>query len=107
MRAEERGMSGSVQEVETLDQIGIDLEERFGFFRFTGKSARGEYAALMGSIERRRAVGVGFGENYLPVGNHAVHVIDRDANELFEQIKGLLVAELIEPVPSLVGIVNL
>ncbi len=42
--------------------MAIDFEKRFGFLRFPGKGARREYAALMGSIERRRAIGVRFGE---------------------------------------------
>src|SRR5260370_39574182 len=85
----------------------MDLEERFGLLGFARKSARGEYAALMRSIERRSAIGVGLGENHLAVGNHAVHMIDRAGNELLQQIKGLLIAELVEPVPQLIGVMNL
>ena len=77
----------------------VDLEERFGFLGLTGKSARGEYTALMRGIEGRRAVGMRFGEDNTALGNHAVHVIDRARNELLQQIKGLLIAELVEPVP--------
>ncbi len=61
--------------------------ERFGFFGFAGKSARGEDAALMRGIERRRAVGVSLGESDAALGNDAVDVKDGAGNELLEQIK--------------------
>src|SRR5256885_17147452 len=87
--------------------MAIDLEKGFGFLAFTRKSARGEYAALMRGVQRRRAIGMGFGEDNAALGNHAVHVIDRAGNELLQQIKRLLIAELVEPVPQLVGVMNL
>src|SRR3989475_2801929 len=97
--AEELGVSHSAHEAKSLQQIAIDFEERFGFFRFTRKSARGEYAALMRGVKRRRAVGVGFGESDAAIGNHAVDVIDGAGKELLEQVKRLLVAELVQPAP--------
>ena len=53
----------------------------------------------MRGIERRRAIRVCFSEGDAALGNDAVNVIDRAGNELLQQIKGLLVAELVEPVP--------
>src|SRR5437879_6694388 len=50
---------------------------------------------------------MGFGEDNRALGNHAVYVIDRAGNEFLQQIKGLLIAKLLEPVPQLVGVMNL
>src|SRR5205823_2324644 len=80
--------------------MAIDLEERFGFFRFTRKGARREYAAVMRSIERRRTVCVSFSESNTALPNHAVDMIDRAGNELLKQIERLLIAELVEPWPE-------
>jgi len=71
--------------------------ERFGFFGFARKSARGENAAFMGGVERRGAIGVSFGEREAAIGNHAVDVKNCPGNKLLEQVKGLLIAELVEP----------
>src|SRR5712671_7082579 len=60
----------------------------------------------MRSIERRRSISMCFGEDNTALGNDAVDVKDGAGNELLEQIKGLLVAELVEPVPQLVGVIN-
>src|SRR5882762_2103107 len=100
-------MGHSAYKTKALDQIAIDFEERFGFFRFTRKGTRGEYPALVGGIERRRAIGVSFGEGNTALGNHAVDVIDHARNEFLKQIERLLIAELVQPVPQLVGVMNL
>src|SRR5438045_9723372 len=76
--------------------MAIDIDERFGFFRFTRKGARREYAAVMRSIERRRTVCVSFSESNTALPNHAVDMIDRAGNELLKQIERLLIAELVE-----------
>ncbi len=53
----------------------------------------------MRGIERRRAVGMGFGEDNSALRDHAVDVKDRAGNKLLEQVERLLIAELVEPVP--------
>src|SRR6266481_4172454 len=50
---------------------------------------------------------MGFSEDNSALGNDAVHVIDGAGNELLQQIKRLLIAELVEPVPQLIGVMNL
>ena len=44
-----------------------------------------------------------FGEDNFALGGHAIDVVDAAGNELFEQIVGLVVAQLIEPGPELAG----
>src|SRR5258708_40189455 len=70
------------------------------------QGARGENAARMRYVERRRAISVGLGEEHFAVGDHAVHVVDDAGNELLEKIEGLLVAELLQPGPEIVGLMN-
>src|SRR5260370_36071410 len=94
VRPKELRMGHSAHEAEPLKQIAIDFEERFAFFRLTRKRARGEYAALMRGIERRRAIGMGVGEDNTAFCNITVNVIDGAVNELLKQIKGLLKAHL-------------
>src|SRR5258705_13322317 len=59
----------------------------------------------MGDVQRRRTVDVGLGEEYFTIGNYAVQVVDGAGDELLEEIKRLLIAELIEPGPQVVGLV--
>ena len=47
---------------------------------------RGEDAAFVRNIERRRAVGVRFGEDNFAFGDDAVDMEDAAGNELLEQI---------------------
>src|SRR6267378_4281353 len=100
-------MGHSAYKTEALDQIAIDFEERFGFFRFTRKGARREYAAVMRGIERRRTVRVSFTEGNTALPNHAVDMIDPARNELLKQVERLLIAELVEPWPELFLRMNL
>src|SRR5260370_7487029 len=95
-------MGDSAHKTEALDEIAIDFEERFGFFRFTRESARREYSALMRGVERRRAIGVSFGEGNTALGNHPVDLIDRPRNQCLKQPPRLLLADLPPPVPHLV-----
>jgi len=60
----------------------------------------------MRDVQRRRTVDMGLGEEYFTLGNYAVHVVDRTGNELLEEIKGLLIAELIEPRPQVIGLMD-
>src|SRR5260370_34246829 len=52
VRPQELRMGHSAYETEALDQTAIDFEERCGFLRFTRKSARRKYPALVRGIER-------------------------------------------------------
>src|SRR2546425_11877459 len=62
---------------------------------------------MMGGCERWRAVRMRLGKNNFALGRHTVDVVDRPGNKLFEQIKGLLISQLIEPRPELFRLLNL
>ena len=90
----------AAQKTQAFQQSAIEIEERFGFHRVARQRSRGEDAALMRSIERGRAIGVGLRELYIFFGHYAVYVEHRAGNELLEQVEGLLIAELLEERPE-------
>src|SRR5260370_24816224 len=94
-------MGHAAHEAKALDLFAIDFEQRFSFFRFTRKSARREYAAVMRSIERRCTVRLSLGEGHTALPNHAIEMIARPGNELPNQVARLLVAEPVGPRPEL------
>src|SRR5215470_4228447 len=60
----------------------------------------------MRNVERRRAVGVRLSEEDLPLTDDAIDVKDASRNELFEQIRRLIIAQALEPWPKFVGHMN-
>src|SRR5882762_1195754 len=106
VRFQELGVRHSAKIAEAFDYAAIYFEQVFGFGSIALQRAGGEDAALMRDVQRRRTVDVGLGEEYFTLGNYAVHVVDRAGNELLEEIKRLLIAELIEPGPEVVGFVD-
>jgi hypothetical protein len=101
------GVCDSSKEAQLIENFSIHFEECFSVDGIARKCARGEYAALVRSLQRRRAVRVSLREDNLAFGSHAIDMIDAAGNELFEQIVRLMVAKLIEPGPELGGLVNL
>src|SRR5579883_471923 len=100
------GMSNTTNQAEGADEIAVHIEESARISRKGRKRPRGEDTAGVGNVERGGAIGVGFSEKDFALGNDAVHVEDLSGNELFEQIEGLLVAELAEQVQEFLGAMN-
>ena len=99
-------MCNSTNQSQRFDHFAIEPVERFGFGRVSRKRACSENASVMRSVERRRAVGMGFGEDHLAFGNDAVNVKNVPSDKLLEQVIRLRVAELIEVGPQFVRLVD-
>src|SRR6204780_2358743 len=106
MGAQEFGVRDAAYQAQRLDQFAIDLLQQLYFRGGAQKRARSEHASLVRSIERRRAVGVGLGENDFAFGNDAIHVEDVAGYKLLEQVMRLFVAQLIEQRPQIRGGMN-
>src|SRR6267154_3283968 len=106
VRFQEFGVGHAAEIAEAFDYAAIYFEQVFGFGSIALQRASGEDAALMRDVQRRRTVDVGLGEEHFTLGDYAVHVADGAGNELLEEIKRLLIAELIEPGPQVVGLVD-
>src|SRR5712671_6506979 len=99
-------VSHSAKIAEAFDHVTIHFQKIFGFGGIARQSTGGEDAALMRDVQGGRTVDVWLGQEYFTLGNDTVHVVDGAGNELLEKIKGLLIAELIEPRPQVVRIVD-
>ena len=100
---EEFGVRDAADQAQTFNEFRVDFFQRQSVGGVARHGASGEHAALMGDVEGRSAVGVGFGEQHGAFGDDAVDVEDVAGNELFKEILGLAVAELVEPAPEVVG----
>src|SRR5207248_11694556 len=78
----------------------MDFFQCTSFFSVPGQRARGKNATLMRSFQWRCTVSMGFSKNNLALGSHAIDVVDRSGNKLFQQIKRLLIPQLLEPGPQ-------
>src|SRR5215470_7469417 len=106
MGAQEFGVRDAANRAESFDDVAIDLEQRLRLRAIARERAGTENTALVRYIERRRTVGMGIGEDHFTLGYNAVHVEYRTGNELFQQVVRLLVSQLIEPRPQLIGLVD-
>src|SRR5271170_329954 len=80
----------------------VALEPRAAF-----EQAGHENTAALGYFERWRAVGTGDGMDHSPLEPDGIDVHYIAGGEVFEQVIGLVVAELVDMVPDLLGLVTL
>src|SRR5271170_4619506 len=106
VRAQEFGVRDAAHQAQRCDQFAVDLLQQLYFRSRPQKRARGEYASLVRSIERRRAVGVDFRKHHFAFGNDAIHVEHIAGHELLQQVVRLFVAQLLQQRPKLGGGVN-
>ena len=69
-------MRDTARKPERLNELTIDLEQRFRVGGIARQGSRGEYAAVVRGVQGRRAIAVRLGEEHFAFGNDAVDVKD-------------------------------
>src|ERR1700734_843232 len=102
MRTQKLRVRDAANQAESLHYVVVQSVKLAGLFGIARQSARGENAAFVRGVQRRRSVGVRFGESDFALGNDAVDVEHVAGDKLFEQVARLVVAEPLENRPQLV-----